>query len=217
MPANRLLKERKALNRRTIQEVAREIFFEKGYTNSTIEEIAKRAGMGKGSVYYYFSTKDEIFLSLTFPLLDKINESLKGIKKKLENRRYKNCKDIIMAFYNHFMSVYDFDSKGLRILQAIQQEDLFFSMSEETRDKFSVQARIGFQLSREILSKAMEMDLFPSLNPFEVIDSLWGAFMGIVQLEENKSRISGKSHLKNTIKMSFSFLAEGICSIKNPH
>ena len=74
MPANRLLKERKALNKQTIQNTAKEIFFEKGYASSTIEEISRRAGIGKGSLYYYFKTKDDLFLSLTFPVLEKIND-----------------------------------------------------------------------------------------------------------------------------------------------
>jgi AcrR family transcriptional regulator len=215
MPGNRLLKERKAFNKQTIQDVAKEIFFEKGYGASTIEEIAKRAGIGKGSLYYYFKTKDDLFLSLIFPILGKINESLKEVQKKLENHKYKNCKEIIMAFYNHFMAVYHFDPTGLRIIQAIQQEDLFFSMSEETRAKFTAETRIGFRLSQGILNRATEMELFPPINTFMMIDSLWGSFTGIVQLEENKFRISGKNHLKATVKKTFSFLAEGICSIKN--
>lgn len=216
MPEHRLLKERKALNEQTIKDVAKEIFFEKGYADSTVEEIARRAGLGKGTFYYYFKTKDDLFLSLAFPLLEKINKSLKGIEKKLINHKYQNCKEIIMAFHNHFMSVYNFDPKGLKIIQARQQEDLLFSMTDETREKFTSRASSGFQLSRDILAKAMKMDLFPPLNPFEVIDSLWGAFMGIVQLEENKLRVSGKNHLKKTVKVTFSFFAEGICSIKNP-
>ena len=40
------------------------IFREKGYTESTVEEIALRAGIGKGTVYEYFKSKDEIALRI---------------------------------------------------------------------------------------------------------------------------------------------------------
>lgn len=40
------------------------IFLEKGYHNSTSEEIAKRAGVAKGTLYQYFSSKQEIFLEM---------------------------------------------------------------------------------------------------------------------------------------------------------
>lgn len=38
-----------------------EIFRTKGFHNTKIEEIAKHAGIGKGTVYEYFSGKKEIF------------------------------------------------------------------------------------------------------------------------------------------------------------
>ncbi|SHI58029.1 transcriptional regulator, TetR family [Dethiosulfatibacter aminovorans DSM 17477] len=38
-----------------------EIFRTKGFHNAKIEEIAKNAGIGKGTVYEYFSGKKEIF------------------------------------------------------------------------------------------------------------------------------------------------------------
>jgi AcrR family transcriptional regulator len=217
MPGNIRIRERKALNKKNIQDVAKAIFFERGYANSTIEEIAQRAGIGKGTLYYYFTTKDDLFLSLTFPLLEKINESLENIKRKLISHGYEDCREIIMVFCEHFINVYEFDPRGLRIVQAIQQEDLFLSMSEKAREEFSVKAKIGFELSREILAKATKMNLFPPLDHFEVIDSLWGSFMGIVQLEENKLKMSGKNHLRATVERAFTFFAGGICSADNVH
>lgn len=37
------------------------VFSKKGYYKSTIEDIAQEAGIGKGTVYLYFSTKEEMF------------------------------------------------------------------------------------------------------------------------------------------------------------
>lgn len=36
-------------------------FIESGFDRTTIEEIAKRAGAAKGTVYLYFNTKEELF------------------------------------------------------------------------------------------------------------------------------------------------------------
>lgn len=44
-----------------ILEAAKEIFLEKGYYGATSEEIAKQAGIGKGTIYQYFASKQEIF------------------------------------------------------------------------------------------------------------------------------------------------------------
>ena len=42
--------------RAMILTAAHEVFFEKGYHNATSEEIAKRAGVGKGTLYQYFDS-----------------------------------------------------------------------------------------------------------------------------------------------------------------
>ena len=38
-----------------------EVFSEKGFHAARVEEIAQRAGIGKGTVYEYFTTKQELF------------------------------------------------------------------------------------------------------------------------------------------------------------
>ena len=40
---------------------ALQIFSEKGFAGARIEEIAKRAGVSKGTLYLYFDTKEEMF------------------------------------------------------------------------------------------------------------------------------------------------------------
>lgn len=47
-----------------ILDAAMKIFAEKGLEKGTIQDIAGGAGIGKGTVYQYFSSKDEIFRAL---------------------------------------------------------------------------------------------------------------------------------------------------------
>lgn len=49
-------------SRRQILEVAAKLFFEKGYDNTTIQDIVKGlGGMTKGAVYHHFKSKQNIF------------------------------------------------------------------------------------------------------------------------------------------------------------
>ncbi|NCG18542.1 MAG: TetR family transcriptional regulator, partial [Rhodobacterales bacterium] len=43
---------------------ARSVFIEKGFVAARVEDVAKRAGLSKGAVYFYFSSKRDLFLSL---------------------------------------------------------------------------------------------------------------------------------------------------------
>lgn len=47
------------------------LFAEKGYANTSISQIARHSGMAKGSVYHYFSGKEDLLLQI-FDMLDEM-------------------------------------------------------------------------------------------------------------------------------------------------
>ena len=48
------------------------VFAEKGYASTRVADIAEKAGVGKGTVYEYFSSKEE----LLFAVFESINENI---------------------------------------------------------------------------------------------------------------------------------------------
>jgi len=62
-----------------ILDSALEVFTEVGYHRARVEEIAKRAGVAKGTIYLYFSSKKELFQALVERMtgihLDKIKQA----------------------------------------------------------------------------------------------------------------------------------------------
>lgn len=54
----------KTLKRKSIATAALDVIAEKGYHNTRIQDIAVRAGVGKGTVYEYFNSKEEILLEV---------------------------------------------------------------------------------------------------------------------------------------------------------
>jgi AcrR family transcriptional regulator len=53
-------------------EAASVVFAEKGYASTRVADIADRAGVGKGTVYEYFSSKEE----LLFAVFESINQNI---------------------------------------------------------------------------------------------------------------------------------------------
>src|SRR3982074_18757 len=47
-----------------ILEAARRIFASLGYATTSVKEIAKEAGMAKGTFYLYFKSKEEVFTAV---------------------------------------------------------------------------------------------------------------------------------------------------------
>ena len=60
----RRTKEDAEQTRQSILASARDIFYEKGYSRTTFDEIAKRINLTKGAVYWYFRNKPDIVATL---------------------------------------------------------------------------------------------------------------------------------------------------------
>jgi AcrR family transcriptional regulator len=50
-----------------------------GYRKMTVEDIASEAGIGKGTIYLHFSSKEEVVLSHVDRIVDRLNERLREI------------------------------------------------------------------------------------------------------------------------------------------
>ena len=59
-----------AENREIILEAALEVFSASGFRGATVDGIARRAGMSKPNLLYYFASKDAIHEALMTGLLD---------------------------------------------------------------------------------------------------------------------------------------------------
>lgn len=50
--------------RSQILRAARAVFIERGYLVARVEDVAKRAGLSKGAVYFYYASKRDLFMAL---------------------------------------------------------------------------------------------------------------------------------------------------------
>ena len=58
-----LREQKKKATRAAIMEAAINLFGERGYESTSVSTLAKAAGIGKGTIYSYFSSKNEILLA----------------------------------------------------------------------------------------------------------------------------------------------------------
>lgn len=74
------LRERKiAKKKEEILRSAAEVFAEKGYHGTTMEEVAAKLFMTKGSMYYYFKNKDDLLFHCHEMIMKISNEKVKEI------------------------------------------------------------------------------------------------------------------------------------------
>ncbi|MCD7854997.1 MAG: TetR/AcrR family transcriptional regulator [Clostridiales bacterium] len=79
--------------RTEILEAAKKCFKEKGFYGCSINDIAKTAGITKSLLYYYFKSKEDIYIGLT-------EESLKRIMKTVPEARKTGLETSFEIIYN---------------------------------------------------------------------------------------------------------------------
>jgi len=67
-----------------IFEAAMAVFSEKGFEKATVDEIAERAGIAKGTIYYNYGSKRELFLSLVEEGIERLENA---VKKEIARRK----------------------------------------------------------------------------------------------------------------------------------
>lgn len=78
----RKTKEDAEITRQRIVDAAREVFFIKGVSRTSLEQIATHAGVTRGAVYWHFKNKTDLFHAMReqvfLPLIDRMDDTLLG-------------------------------------------------------------------------------------------------------------------------------------------
>jgi AcrR family transcriptional regulator len=87
-----LINDRKAERQESIILAAHEVFSNKGFHQAKMEEIARKAGVGKGTLYEYFNSKKELFCGMVkqwmiwyYQSIRQAAEEGNDFKQKLDN------------------------------------------------------------------------------------------------------------------------------------
>ena len=96
--------------KRKIFETSMELFARKGYEATSIEEITSVVGVAKGTLYYHFSSKEEIFYFLIEEGMKLLKNSIDIKTSKLENNLDKLKAIILIQIkvivkYENFISI----------------------------------------------------------------------------------------------------------------
>lgn len=96
--------------KRKIFETSMKLFAEKGYDATSIEEITAKVGVAKGTLYYHFSSKEEIFNFLIEEGMNLLKNSI-NLKVDKQKRYIDKIRAIVLiqikiiVKYENFMTI----------------------------------------------------------------------------------------------------------------
>ena len=71
--------------KKAIFESAIKVFSNYGYTGATMDEVVARAGVAKGSLYYHFKSKEELFIFIIKEGINLINGEIEEATKDIKD------------------------------------------------------------------------------------------------------------------------------------
>ncbi len=200
-------KEReKHFRREQILEAAYQLFHEAGYSAATMDQIAERAELAKGTLYLYFKSKEDVY----FALLNRGLEILIALLEDKLNRR--PPRDRILVEIANTLSEFIRDYVDyIRIFIVMNQEDKQAKISDEISAQFNARAATILKLMKNEIQTLIDEGIYIPVNAGQVANLLWAAFNGISQwsLTREQMKIS-TTHLHDLLGFCFQVIERGL-------
>lgn len=128
-----------------IMDAAWELFYKKGYEDTTVNDIIQKAGTSKGGFYYYFKAKDELLHSL-YSFFDREYE-------KFYENMDKNLNSLVqLKQLSQYVSYFIEGNVSPGLLAALYESQLV----KKTQDNFLSPDRYYIRLVRSIITAGQE-------------------------------------------------------------
>lgn len=173
------------------------IFAEKGYRSSSVDEIVEKADVAKGTFYYHFKSKEDLFLSLIDAGIEKLSGQMIAEAEKFHNPIQK-VEAVITSQYKFFNNNQD-------ICQMLLSE---IWHTESKWKQFYVTKRNRYILAMEnSIKSGQENNLFDSKIDARVAAV---AIFGMVATSALDHATAGKRVTARTIKMVTRIATNGL-------
>ena len=153
-------------------EAARKVIVDKGYKETSIEDITKVAGVATGTFYTYFKTKDDVINVLGFSNFNDLKEKTLQMNESLEKRLFYHfsefmrlveeydvfiCRLWIMNNLNNQCKLeYDTNTMNEILLDAIARKELQEETPVKNITDFMINGLYGMMLNWCMSNKSFE-------------------------------------------------------------
>lgn len=179
-------KERaKERRKNTIIDAAEKVFESKGIDQATMDEVAQKAKLSKGTLYLYFKNKTELYLAISERGSNLLNSRFSKLfaenKTGLELIRSmgKTYLDFIREYPNYLQAFMYFES--MQHLEGLGDSELIQTCEKNMRDAMAYMVRslqIGMQ----------DGTIDDTIDPKELAVLIWGSTRGIITMSHMSQR-----------------------------
>jgi len=200
-------KREKDQRRSAILNAARKLFFEKGFRYVTVENIARKAELSKGSIYLYFSSKGEIYTQILLNDIDKFNK-----KSSLIFQNGKSAAELVMDFAFIYVDFFLNDRELFRIMMTFMLHTEDMNLAETVNQHIIEVTNNTVKIIETILQQGIEKGEFPSdINLRLSRNAMWGLLNGIISLHLFTGKEANKEErIRSAVKASLDIFINGL-------
>lgn len=205
------LKERRKRERENRRNVilksARRLFFEKGFRSVTVDSIAKKAELSKGSVYLYFKSKEEIYTQILLEHIEKFHKAVSGLLS--EGR---TASDDLKTYAGVYVDFFLGDRELFRILMNYMLHTEHMNLPADVDVHLVKATNKTVMIIEEIFQKGIRTGEFSSdLDVRQKRNAVWGLLNGVISLylftgEEEKR----EERIRTTINAGLNLFLRGL-------
>jgi AcrR family transcriptional regulator len=193
--------------RKIILEAARTLFFEKGFDNGTVDEIAKFSELGKGSIYLYFNSKEEIYAHILLNYIKEFNQRASELFNK-----NKTANDLLIEFSFTYADFFVNNRELFRILMTYMLQPIQMNLSEELNLQVVTANTRSIDTIGKILQAGTESKEFPAnINIKQNQNAIWGLLNGVISLYLFSGlKVKRRERIRSTIKLALEIFIKGL-------
>ena len=175
--------ERQA-RRRRIQRAAREVFAEKGYARTSIEQIARQASLSVGAIYLYFRSKEDLYVSLLEETLELFEVDLTQL------RTHHGAADArLRSIWSYLAQWAVNDVEGTRVLRLISQPGVRAQLSDEVIETVGKGVAQITEHMAAVINAGMSAGSYRHGDANEGAGLLWALFVGVLETADARSNL----------------------------
>jgi len=157
--------------RERVLEAALGVFSEKGFHVATMDEVAERAGVGKGTLYRHFANKETLFTELVRQRLEEL---------EMKARTILDGQDDVLTMIAKYIRVYfEFFDRNQRLYRLIVQER--HDLGGQVQDLYLKQVKRRILVLRRKVFEAGQKGVLKPLDFETVFYGVMGFIHGIIQ------------------------------------
>jgi AcrR family transcriptional regulator len=200
-------KREKKNRKNAILKAARRLFFDNGFRPVTVESIAKKAELSKGSIYLYFKSKEEIYTQILLSDIDKFHEHFKDLHQKSTS-----ASEAITKFAIIYVDLFLNDRELFRILMTFMLHTNAMNLPEDLNNHIIKSTNKNINTIEEIFRYGIEQGEFsPTINLRLSRNAFWGLLNGIISLHLFTGAESKRVEvIHNTIKAGLEIYIRGL-------